>query len=175
MTIAETYDYLVRARRDLWVALGNVPDEVLSRPLLGGARFHCIKDLVFHTASVEDFWIHEDILREEPVLMNHPALKDTGGGPVYAGVALETLLDYWRAVEQSTLAYLATLTDDALRRVVTPHDAPEERFMVDGLLWHVMIHEMRHTAQIAVLLRTQGVKPPSLDLLFYLRHHDPFG
>jgi uncharacterized damage-inducible protein DinB len=27
-----------------------------------------------------------------------------------------------------------------------------------------MIHEVRHTAQIAVLLRTQGIKPPSLDL-----------
>jgi uncharacterized damage-inducible protein DinB len=27
---------------------------------------------------------------------------------------------------------------------------------------------MRHAAQIAVLLRTQGIKPPSLDLLFYL-------
>jgi uncharacterized damage-inducible protein DinB len=31
-----------------------------------------------------------------------------------------------------------------------------------------MIHEMRHTAQIAVLLRMQRIKPPSLDLLFYL-------
>ena len=48
------------------------------------------------------------------------------------------------------------------------HDAPDERYTVDGLLWHVMIHEMRHTAQIAVLLRTQGIKPPWLDLLNYL-------
>jgi len=31
-----------------------------------------------------------------------------------------------------------------------------------------MIHEMRHTAQIAVLLRSQGIKPPWLDLLNYL-------
>jgi uncharacterized damage-inducible protein DinB len=64
MNIPETYDYLVRARRDLWAKLERVPDEVLSRPLLDGS--------------------------------------------------------------------------------------------------------MRHTAQIAVLLRTQGIKPPSLDLLFYL-------
>jgi uncharacterized damage-inducible protein DinB len=68
---------------------------------------------------------------------------------------------------QSTLTYLATLTDDELKRIVTSHDAPEERYTVDGLLWHMMIHEMRHTAQIAVLLRTQGIKPPALDLLFY--------
>ncbi len=31
MNISETYDYLMRARRDLWVALGEVPDELLAR------------------------------------------------------------------------------------------------------------------------------------------------
>jgi uncharacterized damage-inducible protein DinB len=168
MNIPETYDYLIRARRDLWATLEGVPNEALSRPLLDGSELHCIKDLVFHVAAVEDFWIHEDILRDQPVLKTIPALKNTEGGPVYAGFALETLLDYWRVVEQSTLAYLATLTGDDLKRLVIPHDSPEERFTVDGLLWHVMIHEMRHTAQIAVLLRTQGIKPPFLDLLNYL-------
>jgi uncharacterized damage-inducible protein DinB len=168
MNIPEIYNYLVRARRDLWATLQGVPDEVLSRPLLDGSRFHCIKDLVFHVAVVEDCWIHEDILRDHPMLQSIPALKDSDGSPVYEGFRLEILLDYWRAVEQSTLTYLATLTDDELKRIVTLHDSPEERFTVDGVLWHVMIHEMRHTAQIAVLLRTQGIKPPSLDLLFYL-------
>jgi uncharacterized damage-inducible protein DinB len=168
MNIPETYNYLVRARRDLWTALESAPDAMLSLPMLNGPEVRCIKDLVFHIAGVEDFWIHEDILHEDPVLKATPALKDTQGGPAYAGFALETLLDYWRAVEQSTLTYLAALTDDELRRIVTVHDSPAERFTVDGLLWHVMIHEMRHTAQIAVLLRTQDIKPPSLDLLFYL-------
>ena len=168
MNIPETYDYLVRTRRDLWATLESVPDQVLSRPLLNGDAFHCIKDLVFHIPVVEDGWIHEDILRDQPVLQTIPALKDADGSPIYAGVALQTLLDYWRAVEQKTLPYLASLTDGELKRVVTLHDSPEERFTVDGLLWHVMIHEMRHTAQIAVLLRTQSIKPPALDLLFYL-------
>jgi uncharacterized damage-inducible protein DinB len=72
-------------------------------------------------------------------------------------------------VEQSTRTYLATLTDDELKRVLIVRDSPEqERFTVDGLLWHVMIHEMRHRDKIAVLPRTQGIKPPPLDLLFYL-------
>jgi uncharacterized damage-inducible protein DinB len=31
-----------------------------------------------------------------------------------------------------------------------------------------MLHELRHTAQVCILLRTQKIKPPSLDLLFYL-------
>jgi uncharacterized damage-inducible protein DinB len=168
MKVPEMYDYLVRARRDLWKALEAVPDEVLSRPLLNGERFHCIKDLVFHIPSVEDFWLHEDIQRREPVFMITPLLKDTEGGPEYAGFALETLLGYWQAVEQSTLSYLRALTKDELERVMSPHDAPEQLYTVDGILWHIMIHEMRHTAQIAVLLRTQGIKPPALDLLWYL-------
>lgn len=168
MTLPETYDYLMRARRDLWAALEAVPDAVLSKALLNGERFHSLKDLIFHIAVVEDAWLHEDILRQPPVLETFAELHNTTGGPEYASFALGTLLDYWRAVEQSTLAYLSTLTDQELSRVMSPHDAPQERYKVDGLLWHVLIHEMRHTAQIAVLLRTQGIKPPSLDLLFYL-------
>ena len=168
MNIPESYDYLVRARRDLRATLEGVPDEVLSRPLLDGAKLHCIKDAVFHIASVEDFWIREEILREQPLRQTIPALKDTRGGPIFAGFALETLLDYWRVVEQGTLAYLPTLTDDELKRIVTVHDRPGQRYTVDGLLWNVIIHEARHVAQISVLLRTQGIAPPFLDLLKYL-------
>ena len=166
MNITETYDYLVRARRDLWATLETVPDEVLTRPLLDGKRFHCIKDLVAHTAGVEDGWIHYTILQDSPVEDAFSALKAAGDGPVYAKFPLQTLLDYWRAVEQSTLVYLATLSDADLERLVD--DSPTERFKLDGLLWHVMLHEVRHTAQICALLRMQGIKPPSLDLLFYL-------
>jgi uncharacterized damage-inducible protein DinB len=168
MNISETYDYLVRARRNLWAGLQAIPDEVLSRPLLNGNKFHCIKDLMFHVVATEDFWIREEILREQPLKQTIPALKDTPGGPVFAGFVLETLLDYWRVVEQSTLTYLPTLTDDELKRIVTVRDRPGKRYTVDGLLWNVMIHEARHVAQISVLLRTQGIAPPFLDLLKYL-------
>ncbi len=168
MRSLDVYRYLVRARRDLWAALEAAPDEVLSRPMLEGSRLHSIKDLVFHTASVEDGWVNEDILARPPVLDRMPLLKDSVGGPVYGSIPLAVLLDYWRAVQESTLGYLEGLTDEELRRVVTVHDSPEERFYAEGLLWHVMIHEMRHTAQIAMLLRMQGIQPPSLDLLFYL-------
>ena len=168
MNVPETYDYLVRARRALWDALRAVPDEVLSRNLLNGAKFHCIKDLLFHVAATEDFWIREEILREQPVRQTIPALKDTQGGPVFAGSGLEMLLDYWQRVEQSTLAYLPALDDTELKRIITVHDRPGKRFTVDGLLWNVMFHEMRHTSQMTVLLRTQGIQPPALDLYYYL-------
>ena len=94
MNIPETYDYLVRARRNLWAGLQAVPDEVLSRQLLNGDKFHCIKDLLFHVAATEDFWIREEILRAQPLRQTIPALKDTQCGPTFAGSALEMLLDY---------------------------------------------------------------------------------
>jgi uncharacterized damage-inducible protein DinB len=168
MNIPKIYDYLIRTRRNLWTTLRDVPDELLSRPLAGEEWFPCLKDLVFHIATVEDGWLNMDILRRNPVLENFPTLRDAETNAV-CGFTLETVLDYWQAVEKSTLEYLATLTDEELKRVTTPHDDPEgHRFTADGLLWHVMIHEMRHTAQIVVLLRSQDIKPPTLDLLFYL-------
>lgn len=166
MNIPATYDYLVRARRDLWAALEGVPDDLLARLLLDGARFQCLKDLVFHIAEVEDGWINGDIRRGEMLQRGFPVLRD--GGPSFADVPLATLLDYWRVVEQGTQGFIATLTDAELARVVPIEDWPEKEMTLDALLWHVMIHEMRHAAQLCVLLRSQGVKPPSLDLLFYL-------
>ena len=55
MNIFEIYNYLVRARRDLWATLEAVPDGVLSRPLAVLLRTQGIKppslDLLFHLPS----------------------------------------------------------------------------------------------------------------------------
>lgn len=167
MNLAEMYDYLRQSRRDLWKTLEGLPDEILSQPLAGEAWFPCLKDLIFHIITVEDGWLNMDILRQKSVLESFPALHNAKEAEV-CSFKLEALLAYWQAVEQKTLEYLAKLTDDELKRIMSPHDEPNVNFTVDGLLWHVMLHEIRHTAQIAVLLRSQSIKPPSMDLLFYL-------
>ncbi|WP_309570529.1 DinB family protein [Deinococcus sp.] len=169
MNVPDTSAYLRRARRDLWATLETTPDDVLSQAVLPGERFHCIKDLILHIPAVEDSWLHEDILRDTPVWEGVPSLVGAKDGPHYAAFPLGTLLDYWRRVQASTLAYLGTLTPEEEARLVTVSGSKgEERFTVHGLLWHVMVHEMRHTAQIGVLLRQAGIKPPFLDLLNYL-------
>ena len=58
-----------------------------------------------------------------------------------------SLLDYWRVVEQSNLTYLGKQTDAQLKRIVIVHDAPEERYTVDGLLWHVMTARSAEVAE----------------------------
>lgn len=163
MTINDYYDYLVCARRDLWAFLETMPDEALAKKVLPGPRFECIKDLISHIAAVEDSWIHEDILRDQPVWETVPELENAQDGAFYSAMLLEVLLNYWRAVEASTLKFLETLNPVELERVV------ENQFTVDGLIWHVMQHETRHTAQISVLARQLGFSPPQLDLIGHLR------
>lgn len=172
MNIPEMYSYLTQTRRQLWAALEKTPDDVLIRPLAGEEWFPCLKDLIFHIITVEDGWLNLDILRKNAVLEHFPTLRDAEEGAA-CDVKLEVLLEYWQAVEKRTLEYFAELTDDELQRITALHDEkPQEHFFkVDGLLWHMMIHEIRHTAQIVVLLRAQGIKPPALDLLWYLPNH----
>ena len=93
MNIHQTYDYLMRARRDLWATLEIVPDELLSRAVLNG-RFRCIKDLVYHVAMVEDGWIHRTVLGDESVLESFLTLKDIGDSPDCSRLELGMLLEY---------------------------------------------------------------------------------
>lgn len=172
MNIPAFYDHLIRARRDLWAVLEALPDEVLSRQVIPGERFHCIKDLLLHVAAVEDSWLHEDIQRDPPTWERTPNIEFKDGA-YFADTPLSALLDYWRAVEASTLGYLAKLTPEEEARLVTvPRSGGrEERFTVAGLLWHVMTHELRHVAQISLLIRQAGFQPPKLDLIKYLPTH----
>ena len=170
MTAREYYAYLVRARRDLWALLETMPDEALAKPVIPGERFRCIKDILLHIPAVEDSWIHEDILRDRPVWETTPEVEGAKDGPYFAPMPLEAILKYWRAVEASTLAYLEPIAAAELERPVAVEGSKGlEHFAVEGLLWHVMQHETRHTAQVAVLARQLGFKPPQLDLITYLR------
>ena len=169
MTITSYYDYLVRARRDLWVFLETISDAELSKSVLSGSRFHCIKDLLLHIPVVEDSWIHEDILRDQPIWEIALPIENPQDGPHYASTSLEIILRYWRAVERSTLAYLEKLNPSELERLVTVNGSKgPEHFTVEGLLWHVVQHETRHTAQVSILARQLGFTPPQLDLIGYL-------
>jgi uncharacterized damage-inducible protein DinB len=70
-------------------------------------------------------------------------------------------------VGRATWAFLQGLVDE--ERMVALHDAPEERYPLGDLLWHAFLHEARHGAQVALLLRVLGQEPPALDLYFFLK------
>ena len=168
MNIREAYQYLTKARAELFSTLGKAGDSALSRSLLTDTDNKCIKDFLVHIACVEDGWLNEDILRRPSVFQATPALQLASMEEGYGSLPLEEIIEYWKRVESGTLAYLDSLTSEELDRTVSLHDEPERKYGLDGLLWHVVLHEIRHTAQIVLLLRLQGIKPPSLDLLFFL-------
>ena len=65
---------------------------------------------------------------------------------------------------RATWAFLQGLVDE--ERMVALHDAPEERYPLGDLLWHAFLHEVRHLAQVVLLLRLLGQGPPALDSTF---------
>lgn len=165
MDIPSFYSYLTRARRYLWHVVGEAPDDVLAKDVIPtGERFHSIKDLLVHIPVVEDSWLHYDILRAQPYLETVPVIAETRDGP-YDAMPLPEILDYWRAVENNTQGYIAQLTATELTRQINDDG---DLISVEDILWHVMQHEVRHTAQVALLLRQAGVTPPPLDLRFHL-------
>jgi uncharacterized damage-inducible protein DinB len=174
MDIHAFYDYLMHARRDLWAFLETVPDDVLSKSVIPGERFHSIKDLVLHVPVIEDSWVHEDILRDKPVWESLAGFPDVMEKRYHDDQSLAWMLAYWRDVETSSLAYLKILEPAELARLVTVEGRKGiEHFTVEGVLWHVMQHEVRHTAQIALLCRLAGFSPPQLDLNRYIRVSSP--
>ena len=162
------YRYLTRARRLLWTTLRELPDEALSRPIIPTEGARCIKDLVAHIAVVEDGWFRGDMLGQGFIM---PAfLKEPRSADDYwhrENETLDHLLAYWEAVEADTLQrwpdLMAVVAED--RRVPALDDRPET-VSADEVMWHVMQHEVRHTAQIVQMIRTLGHAPPSLDLVF---------
>lgn len=166
---AETfYHYLIWARRRLWDTLRALPDEELSRPVLPSDGARGVKDLLHHVAVVEDGWVHASLFARPLVL------DDLGRSPRSADEywhherePLDTILAYHTAVEADTLRLWPDIMEAARagRRVEAFDDRPET-LSADEVIWHVMQHEVRHTAQIVLLLRLLGHTPPALDLAF---------
>ena len=174
MNIKAYYTYLTKARRDLWAFLETLPDEVMSKSVIPAERMRSMKDLVLHIAVIEDSWLHEDILRDQPVWERTAGFPHEFEKPYHDEKPLAWLLEYWRAVEASTLEYLEAVTDAELERRVTVMGSTDDvTFSASDVLWHVAQHETRHTAQLALLGRLAGYAPPQLDLIKYLRSdHD---
>ncbi len=170
MDTRQFYTYLTRARRQLWPALRALSDEQLSRAVVPIPGARCIKDLIYHIAAVEDGWFRLDLFNDTSI-MERLGLEPTSEDRYWhhQDQPLEQLLEYWEAVEQDTLARWPAIMTEAQsgRRIPLNEDSPLT-LTVDEVIWHVMQHEVRHTAQIATMFRLVGAQPPSPDLAFLM-------
>ncbi|MDB5046718.1 MAG: damage-inducible protein DinB [Deinococcus sp.] len=168
MNVREYYTYLSAAREQLWNFLRALPAEELNRNLIeNGDRFQTIKDLLLHVTDVEDHWVHA-IARGEGVQQSgkyrHDWIK-----PNAAQYDLSWIIEYGREVSQNTQAFLDAEPDLNQSVKLVQDDPASDTVTLDQLMWHVMTHEVRHTAQIALLIRQLGHVAPWLDYMRFVR------
>ncbi|MDP9352107.1 MAG: DinB family protein [Chloroflexota bacterium] len=156
------YGYVCAARAELWSFLQSLPEEDLDKAVIPGERFRSIKHLLLHIADVEDYWVHEVIRGVESIFAStwpHDRLA-----PNAERHPLEWIHTYTLAVQHATEIYLRALDASELGRVVQQRPPqPQIPYAVESLLWHTLTHEVRHSAQVALLARQLGHTPPWLD------------
>ena len=171
MNVREYYRYLAAAREQLWQFVRALPQEDLDRDLIGsGERFHNLKDLLLHVTDVEDHWIH--------VIAWGDGRGRTGERrydwvrPRAEQYELNWILAYSQEVTAATGRFLDSAPDLSRPVKLVQDDPASATVTLEQLLWHVMTHEVRHTAQMALMIRQLGHTPPWLD---YLRFARPAG
>lgn len=172
MNVREYYAYLSAAREQLWNFLRALPAADLDRPLIEGDRFHNIKDLLLHVVDVEDHWVH-GIARRDAVAGRYP---HDWVQPRAEQYDLGWIIEYGQEVGDKTRTFLEGEPDLFHPVKLVQDDPASDTVTLDQLMWNVMTHEVRHTAQIALLIRQLGHTPPWLDYLRFVRpHHIPSG
>ncbi|WP_034385974.1 DinB family protein [Deinococcus sp. YIM 77859] len=165
MNVHDYYAYLSGAREQLWNFLRALPDADLNRPLIEGDRFHNIKDLLLHVVDVEDHWVH-GIALGDSVASTYPHDWITPHAEQYE---LSWIIAYGQEVGRRTRDFLGQSPDLSQPVKLVQDDPASAQVTLEQLLWHVMTHEVRHTAQIVLLIRQLGHTPPWLDYLRFVR------
>ena len=168
MNVHEYYAYLSAAREQLWNFLRALPEADLNRDLIpDGERFHNIKDLLLHVMDVEDHWVHA-IARGDGVnkdgLYAHDWVR-----PRAEQYELGWIIAYGREVSAGTRAFLDGQPNLQRHVKLVQDDPASDTVTLDQLMWHVMTHEVRHTAQITLMVRQLGHTPPWLDYMRFTR------
>ena len=160
MTVSDlqrAYDYGYWANAQLLAAVSRLGPEQFTQPVAGS--YGSIRNTLVHTMSAEWGWC--DRCGGPP---RGPAL-DPADFPT-----LESIVATWRQVESGVRAFLDTLTDADLDRVVEfqlPRMLEKGAIRLGHLLQHGAVHAVHHRGQVALLLRMLGEAPGNFDMLFY--------
>ena len=150
------YDYGYWANRKLFQVVSQLTPEQYTQTVTGS--YGSIRNTLVHMLSAEWGWLDRCGGR-----VRGPALKADD----YPH--LESLLSTWGTVEAFVREFLSTLTDDDLDRTVEFANPRGEKRSgrLGALMQHAATHGVHHRGQVALLLRSLGVTPGNVDLLFY--------
>lgn len=157
--IALSYDELLRytnEERDKWRAWFAANAAAIDAPLHASGRFTTVGKLIDHIFLVER--------RHLQRLTGDRPSESTG----LTGNNAAPLFDYGASVRRELEQYAADVDSDVADQVRTFNVRDAEWPMTPRkLLFHILLHELRHWAQIALAVRLAGFEPPGEHDLFY--------
>jgi uncharacterized damage-inducible protein DinB len=159
MPLTISYDELLRytsEERDKWRAWLERHPEAMDAAVQPGGRLPTVGKLIDHIFLVERR--HLQRLRTEPLA------SETG----LTGSNVPPLFDYGASVRRELEQFTRTLDDDEADEI-RQFEVREQRWPMSPrkLLFHILVHETRHWAQIALAVRLAGLEPPGDHDLFF--------
>jgi uncharacterized damage-inducible protein DinB len=159
MSLSITFDELLRystGERERWRAWFVDHPEVMEVAVQPGGRLPTVGKLIDHIFLVERR--HLQRLAGEPVV-DRTGLTGTNAPPLF---------DYGASVRRELEQYAADLAEDEADDVRTFNVRDRDWQMTPRkLLFHILVHEVRHWAQVALAVRLAGLEPPGDHDLFF--------
>jgi uncharacterized damage-inducible protein DinB len=161
MALSLEYTELLRytaEEREKWRAYFTATPQAIDAALQPGARFSTVGKLIDHIFLVERR--HVQRLRQEP-LSDRTGLTGNNAPPLF---------DYGASVRRELEHYVDGL-DDGVADQIRAFEVQTGRYEMTPrkLLFHILVHEIRHWAQIALAVRLAGHQPPGDHDLFFSR------
>lgn len=159
MTLSITFDELLRytnGERDKWRGWFLEHADAIDAPVQPGGRLPTVGKLIDHIFLVERR--HLQRLASEP-LADRTGLTGNNAPPLF---------DYGGSVRRELEQYVAELGEDDADQM-REFEVRDSRWSMTPrkLLFHILLHETRHWAQIALAVRLAGFDPPGDHDLFY--------
>ncbi len=157
-TLCELFEYNYWARDRQLQACATLTEEQFMRPL--GSSFSSLRDTLAHLVGAEWLWLERWRGRSPRRMLS--------GEEFHTLVAVQ---ERWTVVEREVRAYLAGLTEEALKMPLTYVNLRGETWTYPlwQPLFHVVNHQTYHRGQVTTLLRQLGAQPAAID---YLLAHD---
>lgn len=144
--------------REKWRAWLGAHPSAMDAAVQPGGRLPTVGKLIDHIFLVERR--HLQRLRGEP-LANSTGLTGNNAPPLF---------DYGASVRRELEQFVRGLTDDEADEIRQIEVRDRAWPMTPRkLLFHILLHETRHWAQIALAVRLAGLDPPGDHDLFYSR------
>ena len=161
MPLTIAFDELLRytnAERDKWRVWLTSHSAAIDASVQPGGRLPTVGRLIDHIFLVE---------RRHLQRLHALPLSDSTG---LTGNNAAPLFDYGASVRRELEQFVADLGEDDAD-TVRDFEVRERQWPMTPrkLLFHILLHEIRHWAQIALAVRLAGFEPPGEHDLFYSR------